>query len=174
MTREAHNPVLKNIDDAFEQLTQKQNYQPIQADVTQALAAPETVLVALPNLRLSKHDSEFSYLPIGTTPAKYNKLSDEERKLAERVYGQGDDFTQNMKMLKDAHIGETRIFVLDLDYVQKHAAEGAIARASWLKYFNLNSHFGANDRDVYFHYRLRGVRRGGGERQRAGARRARH
>ena len=160
MTREAHNPVLLNIYAAFEELTQKQNYRPTQADVQQALAAPDTLLVALPNLRLSKNDAEFSYLTLGTTPAKYNKLNDEERKLAERVYGQGNDFSENMKMLKDAGIGETRIWVLNPDYVQKHAEKGAIARASWLDDFNYVSRFLAGGRDFDDHDRVRGVRRG--------------
>ncbi|MEK6939438.1 MAG: hypothetical protein AABX31_01805, partial [Nanoarchaeota archaeon] len=159
MTREAHNPVLKNIDDAFEQLTKKHNYRPSQEDVQQALAAPDTVLIALSNLRLSAHDVEFQYLPFGTTPAKYSKLNDEERKFAERVYGQGDDFVKNMKMLKDAKISETRIWVLNPDYVRKHAAEGAIARASWLGSFSYGSRFIASDRDICSHGRVRGVRR---------------
>src|SRR3989344_8362614 len=141
MTREVHNPVLQNIDDAFDQLTRKQNYLPSQEDVQQALAAPETALIALPKLRLSGDEKEWRYLEIGTTPSKYKKLNDEERKLAERVYGKGDDFVQNMEMLKKAKIGETRIFVLHPDYVRKQAAEGAVARASWLYDFNYYSHF---------------------------------
>ena len=160
MTREAYNPVLRNIDAAFEELTQKQNYRPTQADVQQALAAPDTLLVALPNLRLNKHDAEFSYLTLGTTPAKYNKLNDEERKFTERVYGQGNDFVLNMKMLKDAGISETRIWLLNPEYVQKHAEKGAIARASWLGDFSSNSQFGASDRSIGGRGRVRGVRRG--------------
>ena len=157
MTREARNPVLKNIDDAFEQLTTKGNYGVQGKDFTKAIT--DAVLVFLPNLRLSKHDAEFQYLPFGTTPAKYSKLNDEERKFAERVYGQGDDFVKNMKMLKEAGIGETRIWVLNPDYVRKHAAEGAIARASWLDNFYYGSQFNAGDRDISNDGRVRGVRR---------------
>ena len=160
MTREAHNPVLKNIDSAFDQLTKKHDYRVLQPDFEQALAVIDTVLIALPTLRLSKHDAEFSYLPIGTAPSKYNKLNEEERKFAERVYGQGDIFAKNMKKLKDADISETRIWVLNPDYVQKHAAEGAIARASWLIIFDGDSLFNADVRDVGNRYRVRGVRRG--------------
>src|SRR3989338_6329946 len=158
ITREAYNPVLQNIDNAFEQLTSNQNYTVLFQDFEQALAVPETVLVSLPNLRLSKHDAEFSYLSLGTTPAKYNQLNYEERKLAERVYAKGNDFVQNMKMLKDAGIGETRIWVLNPDYVRKHAGEGAIARASWLYNFDSNSQFYADDRGIDDHSRVRGVR----------------
>ena len=143
MTIEVHNPVLQNIDDAFDQLTRKQNYLPSQEDVQQALAAPETALIALPKLRLSGDEKEWRYLEIGTTPSKYKKLNDEERKLAERVYGKGDDFVQNMEMLKNAKIGETKIYVLNPDYVRKQAAEGAVAFASWLYDLNNNSQFDA-------------------------------
>ena len=165
ITREAYNPVLQNIDNAFEQLTSNQNYTVLFQDFEQALAVPETVLVSLPNLRLSKHDAEFSYLSLGTTPAKYNQLNYEERKLAERVYAKGNDFVQNMKMLKDTGIGETRIWVLNPDYVQKHAEKGAMARASWLVSFGYDARFDASvryvdGRDMLDHDRVRGVRRG--------------
>ncbi len=160
MTREAHNPILKNIDDAFTQLTTKDNYHPSRADVRQALAAPDTVLIALPNLRLSGNEAEWRYLKIGTVPSEYGQLNGEERKLAERVYGQGNDFVQNMEMLKKAKIHETKIFVLNPDYVRKLVGESAVARASWLSNFNFNSLFNASDRHVYNSGRVRGVRRG--------------
>ncbi len=160
MTREAYNPVLQNIDVAYGQLVNKHNYRVSQTDVQQALAASETVVIALPNLRLTEHNAEFSYLTLGTTPAKYDKLNDEERKLAKRVYGQEDDFAQNMKMLKDAGIGETRIWVLNPDYVRKQAEAGAVARASWLSIFINSSQFNAIDRNFVNRGRVRGVRRG--------------
>ena len=160
MTREAHNPVLNNIDYAFEQLKKKKNYRLRRADVQQALAAPDTVLIALQKLRLLKYpDSEIGYLALETAPAKYNKLNEEERKFAERVYGQRDDFVQNMRMLEDADINETRIWVLNPDYVRKHAAEGMIARASWLLSFDHISQFNAGVRSFVDHFRVRGVRK---------------
>ncbi len=177
ITREAHNPVLQNIDDAFEQLMEEKNYRPGQADVQQALAAPDTVLIALPSLRLSdpehnsksclffasaesysEYNSEFKFLAIGTTPAEYNKLNDEERKFAERVYGVGDDFVKNMKMQKDAGISENYIWILNPDYVQKHAEEGAIARVSRLRDFGEDFDFYTGDRYIGDHYSVRGVR----------------
>ena len=127
MTREAHNPVLQNIDFAFEQLINEYNYPVPQADFKLALAAPDTTLIALPKLRLSGVNQEYGYLPIGTAPAKYNKLNAEERTFAERVFGQGNDFVQNMAMLKSADISETKIFVLNPKYVQEHASQGAVA-----------------------------------------------
>ncbi|MBI4147080.1 hypothetical protein HY494_00315 [Candidatus Woesearchaeota archaeon] len=162
MTREAHNPVLKNINDAFFELEFTGNYHPSHADVQQALAAPETVLIALPNLRLSKQilrmgDLEFKYLDIGTTPARYNKLNDEKRKFAERVYGQGNDFPQNMKLLKDTGISETYIWVLNPDYVRKHAEKGAVAQAYRLSNFNDHSQFSVSGYNVVDHFSVRGA-----------------
>ena len=160
MTREAYNPVLQNINNgAFEQLTREGNYHLAPADLEQALAASDTVLIDLLNLRLSEYDSEFSYLTIGTTPSKYGRLNDEERKFVERVYGKGDDFIQNMKMLENAKIIETRIYVLNPDYVRKQAQEGAIARASWLQVFFNNSDFNAGFYNINNHNCICGIRR---------------
>ncbi|MEK6904926.1 MAG: hypothetical protein AABX24_00845 [Nanoarchaeota archaeon] len=160
ITREAQNPVLQNIDDALDQLTNNGNYLPSQADVQQALVAPDTVLITLPSLCLSGKDKEWRYLEIGTTPAKYNQLNGEQRKFAERVYGQGDDFVHNMKRLNSADISNTRIYVLNPDYVRQHAEAGAIARASWLNFFYVDSLFYSDERYFNYHDRVRGVRRG--------------
>ena len=75
------------------------------------------------------------------------------------MYGSGNDFTANMKMLKDAGIGETRIFVLNPDFVRREAAEGPLGRASWLYDFDDLSNFDAYDRDFDDDYRVRGVRK---------------
>ncbi len=161
ITREAYNPVLLHIDNAFEQLTKNKNYHPNIRDVQRALAAPDTVFIALPNLRLFQPNySLFQCLALGTTPSKYSKLNYEERKLAERVYGQGEDFAQNMEMLKKAKIGETRIFVLNPDYVRKHAENGAVALASSLGTLDYGiSDFSAIVRGVDIRNRVRGVRK---------------
>ncbi len=66
ITREAQNPVLQHIDDAFDQLLNNHNYRVLQADFAKALTAPDTVLVALPNLRLQGNDAEWRYLKIRT------------------------------------------------------------------------------------------------------------
>ena len=148
MTREVHNPLLKKNNGDFAQFAVKENYPVLQSDFEQALIVPDTVLITLPNLRLRKNKTEWCYLAIGTTSAEYTRLNSEERKLAERVYGQGKDFTQNMKMFKDSKISETRIYVLNPAYVRKHARDGAIARIPWLNSFNGNSFFSASDRDI--------------------------
>ncbi|HIG93887.1 TPA: hypothetical protein HA234_06845 [Candidatus Woesearchaeota archaeon] len=150
MTRGSSNPLLQDdtIDTYCDQLLQSQNYRPTREEVQRALEAPDTLLIDLSKLRLSGNEKEWRYLTIDTS--KYNKLNNEERKFAERVYGQGDDFAASMKMLKDARIPETKIFVLNPDYVQQEAQESALGRASWLSNFNNNSNFNAYNRNVDF------------------------
>ena len=73
------------------------------------------------------------------------------------MYGQGNDFVQNMEMLKRAEISETRILVLNPDYVRRYASEGAFARVSGLSSFNYDSRFNTFDRDFNNLSRIRGV-----------------
>ena len=157
ITGEKDNLVLRHLDDAFTQLTTVENYRPDIHEAQQSIDAPETVLIDLTKLRLQGDDAAWRYLRISTT--QYDKLQPEERKLAERVYGQGDEFGLSMAQLKKAGISETRIDVLNPAYVQKEAEQGPLGRASWLDGFAGNSVFSANDRNVSGRSRLRGVRR---------------
>jgi len=158
ITREAANPILRNIDDAYTQLVQAGNFKVSTADLQAVRDAPDTVAVLLRELKLSGDNNEWRYLAIDTK--KYDKkLNPEARKLAERVFGQGTDFTANMKMLRDAGITETRIYVLNPNYVTENAKGQAIGRASWLNDFSGSSDFSASDGDVSINGRLRGVRR---------------
>ena len=158
MTRQPHNLVLRHINDAFTQLVETGNYHPDVAEAQQAIAASDTVIIDLTKLRLEKQNDDFSALVISTT--KYDtELNTEERKLAEHVYEQGDNFVANMQILSDAGISETRVYVLNPKYVQKEARKGAIGRASWLGDFSYYSRFNANGRSVSSHGALRGVRR---------------
>ncbi len=154
------NPILKNIDDAFTQLTTKQNYQIKPNDFDAVRNDPNTVRVVLNDLSLQSNNKEWRCLAISTT--EYDTLNLEERRLAERVYGQGTDFVENMKMLKDAGIRKTIVCVLNPDYVKAHATENPIGLASWLgsgSSFVSNSSFDASGRSIDFDYCVRGVRR---------------
>ena len=157
ITREKDNLVLRHLDDAFTQLTRTKNYRPDVQEAQQSIGAPETVLIDVTKLHLHGDDAEWRYLEISTT--NYNKLRPEERKLVERVYGQGNEFSASMAMLKEAGIEETKVYVLNPAYVQKEAVQGPLGRASWLNFFTIVSNFGASDRDVGGSGRLRGVRR---------------
>ena len=158
MTREADNLVLRHIDDAFAQLTSGGNYHPSVTEATSAIKASATEIFDLNELKLKRYDDEFSAMAVSTT--KYDQLSPEQRRLAERVYGKGDDFVLNMAMLKQAGIDTTRVYVLNLEYVKEHAKGSSIGRASWLNDFEDNSSFNAIVRSVNSGSRVRGVRRG--------------
>ncbi len=151
------NPVLKHIDDAFAQLTTQHNYRVSPADFNAVKSDPNTVRVVLNDLSLQGNETEWRYFAISTT--NYNTLNAEKRKFAECVYGQGNDFVQSMNMLKDAHISETRVYVLNPDYVKTNAKQSPIGRASWLNSFNGGSSFSAGGRSIYDSVRLRGVHR---------------
>src|SRR3989344_8831996 len=156
LTTERHNSILQHIGEAFIQLTQTHNYIPDSAEFQSALHAPDSLVLDLNQMRLRESDDESSYLIISTV--NYNRFNPVERRLVERIYGQGNDFVENMGMLKEAKINQTEIFVLNPDYVLKHAAKNPIARASWLGDFGSDSRFSAGDRDIGDRDRVRGVR----------------
>ena len=145
------------IDKYCQQLRENQNYRPTPEETLRALQSEDTVLVDLTALRLQKVNEEFNYLTINTR--EYKTLNPQEQKLAQRVYGKDDDFVQSMTMLADADIRETRVYVLNLDYVRRHAHKSVFGRASWLLNFYNGSHFSANGRYVDNRGALRGVRR---------------
>ncbi len=161
ITREAVNPVLNHLEDkvnsSYDQLVKPGDYQVLPTDFDTLKAAADTITIDLTKLNLQGDEKEWRYFSIST--AKYNTHNPEQRKLAERVYGQGTDFTENMKMLTDAGISETRVYVLNPKYVTEHAKEGPIGRASWLGIFSSNSYFIAGVRSINGSYRVRGVRR---------------
>jgi len=151
-----NNPIFKNIDETAKQLISEQNYTPSQEDAASAIKS--SLRIKLSDLNLLKHDDEFSYFEIDT--ANYeSSLNAAQRGFAEAVYGKAKDFKANMKMLSNAGIAKTRIYVLNPEYVkQKTKKNEAIARACWLDYFYNFSYFNAYNRylnDTYF--ALRGV-----------------
>src|SRR3989338_4837075 len=152
------NPGLKNIDDASHQFKTNHNYQVLSEDFEKVKQDPHTLRVVLNNLDLQFNDhSDYTFFEIST--ALYHKLNPERRIVAERVYGQGNDFVKNMKMLKDAGINKTKIFMLTPAYVQKHAKDGPIGRMSWLSDFYRNSDFRAYGDSMEGRSNIRGIRR---------------
>ena len=159
ITREPENLVLRHIDTAFPLLTQNNHYYPNPEEAAEALAADDTLLIDISQLGLNNRGNEGGYLTIGTSPEGYNQLNVEGRKVAERVFGSGEDFVQNMQMLRDAQIGDTRISLLIPAYVAQHASQRVLGRGSWLLSFYCNSDFSGGVRYVGDLARLRGVRR---------------
>ncbi len=156
------NPIFKNITEAIQQLVKTEkltgNYIPPKEDVGAVVKAESTLRVKLSGLGLQKSNDEVYYFEIQTD--NYDKLNPEQRRIAERVYGQGNDFIENMKMLNEARIRKTNVYVLNPDYVKKNVTQdGALARASGLDIFYNDSRFYAFCRGVDNHNALRGVRK---------------
>jgi hypothetical protein len=144
----ADNPIYNNISESTKQLIEKQNYEVKNSDLESIVSSKQTLKVELSKLKLQGTDDEWRYFEIDTS--KYDKtLNKTQRAFAEKVYGKGRDFRTNMKMLSQANISKTKIYVLNPEYVLKKVQEGkAVARACWLNGFDLNSDFYAYDRSV--------------------------
>jgi hypothetical protein len=160
--REA-NPIFENIEEAASQLISSGNYyvdEESVAGVIDSVSSGATLRIGVSNLNLKKHDKEFSYFEIN--PSRPGQLNLFQRRFAEMVYGQGSDFSENMRMLSDSGIKSTRIYVLNPDYVKDNAAGSqAIARACWLNDCDIDSDFIASGSYVaYPSIALRGVRKG--------------
>ena len=147
--REA-NPIFDNIGEATTQLLENQNYKPSEEGIKAVVASVQsgaTLKVKLSDLELKGDNEEWRYFEINT--ADYDSLNKSQRALAERVYGQGNDFVENMKMLNEEDISTAKIYVLNPEYVKKNIEAGkALARACWLYNFGGISSFDANGRSV--------------------------
>ncbi len=155
--REPTNPIFNNIGEAIRQLISTGNYIPPKEDVEAVIKAESTLRIKLSDLKLQGDASEWRYFEINT--ADYDRLNKHQRKVAERVYGSGEDFVKNMKMLNKAAIRETTVNVLNPDYVKNNVPQnGAIARVSRLLGFVNDSVFYAVGRGVDNRNGLRGVR----------------
>ena len=164
LTREPHNLVLRHLNDevnsSYDQLVNNRNYRPNPEEAREAMQAEDTLRIDLMRLHLQGDDTQWRHLEIST--AKYNKLfhrlNPEERKLAERFYGQGEAFVAAMSVLKERGIDSTKVYVLNPSYVQKEATNDPIGRAAWRSSFGYDAYSDA-DHDVYSHDGVRGVRR---------------
>ncbi|MDP3697947.1 MAG: hypothetical protein Q8R47_00010 [Nanoarchaeota archaeon] len=139
ITDEEHNLLLQNIDGAVEQLAKTRNYHPAYDEAWQVISAPATHRFNLDKLQLTRYNEETSDFEF---PTDSYLLNPEQYDLVEHIFG-----LKNLKMLKDAQISKTRIKVLNPEYIQKHAQNGPIARASWLDNFINFSQFIANVRN---------------------------
>lgn len=161
VTDTKHNLILEHLDDevdsSFSQLTDdsQQNYFADPKEFKKVLRVKSTTVIDYSQLRLKKHNDEASYLEISTDDEGYSRLNTEEQKFASRK-----GYTpENLKMLKEAGIKETRIWLLTSKYAQRFTKEGKIVGlASWLNVLDCNSVAGAVGHYVINLNRLRGVR----------------
>ena len=161
ITPEEGNLVLRHLADAqnssYVQLVGNQNYRPLLDEVREVISPQQGAeKFDLSDLVLASGNDEWQYFTIGTSPWDYNKLIGTGKRLAERVFGSGQDFTAAMQMFADAKITATNIYVLKPSYVAGNAVN-PLGRASWLNYFGSNSIFDAGGRSVGNHNALRGV-----------------
>ncbi len=156
LTRREHNLVLRHLNDevdsSYDQLTKTGNYRPDVTEAREAMAAKDTLRIDLTKLRLQGTDEEWRYLKINTT--EYDSLNPEERKLAERFYGQGKAFDSAMNKLKDAGIENTRVYVLNPEYVWEQAQDGPVGHASWRDNFGDLADSDADDHGIGIHNAL--------------------
>ena len=149
------NPIFNNIEEATRRLIWTGNYIPPKEDVEAVKSADTTLRVKLSDLRLQGDNPEWRYFEIDT--ANYGKLNPEQRRVAERVYGQGYDFVENMKMFNEDRIRKIGVYVLNPDYVKRNVPQnGALARASRLSRFGGDYGFYAYGRFVDISNGLRG------------------
>ncbi len=114
LTTRENNLIFKNIEETTEQLIKKDDYK--KEDIETVINSKNTLKINLSDLKLERYNKEFSYFEIDTTDYD-GTLNQAQRKIAERAYGQGDDFKKNMKMFKDNDVNITRIYALNPNYV---------------------------------------------------------
>ncbi|MDP3989646.1 MAG: hypothetical protein Q8Q01_00395, partial [archaeon] len=112
LTREGSNPLLKNLGEAYKQLSETRDYRVPEEDLESALADPETEVFELSKLGLDRYYDDYSILEIPTRLISQS-LNDDQRRLVERVYGKGDDFEKVRAMLTERSEVKIRVFVLN-------------------------------------------------------------
>ncbi len=152
-----NNPIFSNLTEACRQLIMKGDYVPPAKAAVQAKKSALRVKVGDLELQMLNDNDKTPYYEIKTSD--YNALNPAQRALAEEVHGKGKQFVDVMKILADTGIETIKIYVLNSEYVKKHAIEKAICRASWLNFFKFNSFFLAGDRSVNYYLTMYGVLR---------------
>lgn len=144
------NLVFANIAEAAPQIKATGNYMPPKKDearVVRSAKGGKTLRVPLADLGLQEENAERCFFEIDT--AGYDGLTPAQRALAERIYGGGEDFRLNMKVLREeGKVTVTKIYVLNPKFIREHARAGAIGRVSWLDDFYDGLLFIVLDRDI--------------------------
>ncbi|MBN1157332.1 hypothetical protein JXA85_06935 [Candidatus Woesearchaeota archaeon] len=143
------NPMFSDVKRAISLLTGAKHYYKVKKRIASMITSDENTVgvdgrkgIRLSELELEGTDDVWRYFEIDT--GDYTGLNKAQRAFAEAVYGTGEDFINNMKMLADAKKEKIRIHVLNPEYVKKHARKGPIALVSRLDDFSFNSDFYAS------------------------------
>lgn len=178
------NPIYKNIIKATTQLIEVRNFKPDKEDiqaVIDSVGSGSTLRVELSELNLippslmaaqiqrskqKRNKYDFRVFEINTSDYG-QKLNNTQRILAERVFGQRNDFIKNMRMLSEDGIKTTKITVLYPPYVKDNVKkDSALIRLCSLASFSNGSFLDATyagyyvDEDNYRFYNkqyLRGI-----------------
>lgn len=156
ITREADNLVLRHIDEAFQWWNSRHSYYPDPAEAEIAINAKDTEVFDLTRLDLKRESEQWSSLDVFSD--NYHQLTPEGRRLAERIYGRGEDFISNMKMLRQRGIPFGRIRVLNSYWCHTYSRDRPIAEASVLGDLTFCCEFSPLAQYHYLSARLRGVR----------------
>ncbi|MFC1800915.1 hypothetical protein ACFLZB_00410 [Nanoarchaeota archaeon] len=111
--------------------------------VQSVINSKDTLRIEISDLNLiedKRYEDKSTYFKIHTF--NYELLNETQRKFAERLFGQGDDFNQNMEMFKQAGVNKIRIYVL----IPKEGE--VIARACSLGSFGKSCSFYAEDQGI--------------------------
>jgi protein phosphatase len=132
--RQENNPILANPEEAVRQFTATGNYV---LNPEQAARAKQSAL----RIKHSELDlqgtEEWQYFSIDT--AHPERLNPAQRELAEAVHGLSTQFTGVMDKLRENGINATQIYVLNPEYIKRHAQSGALCRLVWIHTFGNNS-----------------------------------
>lgn len=135
-----HNPIFNNIKEAIRQLIGNRDYRPSQMDVQAVIDSVETgqtLRVRLSDLELKPSNDEAYCFEIDSL--NYDRiLNDSQRRLAESIYGQGNGFVENMRMLAEAGKPKTWVYILNPAHVKGNEA---IVMACRLNEFGYDSDF---------------------------------
>lgn len=133
-----------------------EEYHPTRAEAEAIKSANDTLRVRLSDvainaIRVGYSEYRFADLEIDTgsnqgieritsfgSPTRTAPLSDAQRAVAERVFGQGEDYQRNMTRLNSAGIKSVRLTFWYPGYVEVHAKKNPIANTCWISDANLN------------------------------------
>ncbi len=155
-----YNLIFRDVQNAISQLRREENYFPKKEWVDEVTDASKTGVVLrteLSNLRLKRSQwEELSYFEIDRTNTNF--LNPAERSLAERIFGQGDQFEPNINVpSKDYPEYDSKtldIFLLDPSYIKRLLEDNkkvAIGRLSFINCHPRHPFYWATNNEVSGH-----------------------
>lgn len=146
---------------SYGQLIQTGNFRPNPDEAQAVLDAVDTLKMEMSGLRLSGDDTVYRSLRVRTKDGfvgvgedRYQRPSEVEQALIQRV-GYTEEFLAVLGS-KSHNVGETRVFLLNPDYVAAEVGELFVGRAAWRSYFYDSADSDAYVHDVNNHSALRG------------------